>query len=184
MQCQSLKRWRLILNDWKGWGQSLICLLLLVLLGSLSGSLWLARVRCGCCSPRSPSPAVGPSRPSRPLLCKRIFRRNEEPPRAPMAAEARCWERAVSTAFPKLLTLGWGDGGRGGPAAGKTRRGIAAGGTRERQIRRGKRALSSPSCKQKDHAENAAVLMWLTAERAQCCCCLCLSKDGYRLALF
>lgn len=44
-----------------------------------------------------------------------------EPPTTPIASEAGGWERAVSTAFPKLLTLG-GGGGRA-PVAGKTRRG-------------------------------------------------------------
>lgn len=59
MKCQSLKGWALILNDWKGRGQSFICLWLLVLLGLFSGSLWLDRARCRACSDRSPCPAVG-----------------------------------------------------------------------------------------------------------------------------
>lgn len=34
-----------------------------------------------------------------------------EPPTAPAANQAPCWERAISTAFPKVLTLRGGGGG-------------------------------------------------------------------------
>lgn len=33
-----------------------------------------------------------------------------EPPTAPAANQAPCWERAISTAFPKVLTLRGGGG--------------------------------------------------------------------------
>lgn len=90
-----------------------------------------------------------------------------EPPTTPIASEAGGWERAVSTAFPKLLTLGGVGGGlrlpgKPGAERGRSRRhtGMGAAGG---QIRRGKRPLSFPSCKQRDNAENATVLMWYAA---------------------
>lgn len=67
----------------------------------------------------------GASRPSRPFALQTDFSQKRgaslEPPTAPIAKEARCWERAISTAFPKLLTLR--GGGRRAPVTGKTRLG-------------------------------------------------------------
>lgn len=103
----------------------------------------------------------GRPRPSHPFALQTDFSQKRgacvEAATAPIADEARCWERAVSTALPELLTPrgeGGGTGDRENPAR---ERGNGSGGG---QIRRGKRALSFPACKQKDNAENAAVLMW------------------------
>lgn len=46
-----------------------------------------------------------------------------EPPTAPAANQAPCWERAISTAFPKVLTLRGGWGASGKPGVGGSVRG-------------------------------------------------------------
>lgn len=78
----------------------------------------------------------GASRRSRPFALQTDFSQKRgaclEPPTAPIANEARCWERAISTAFPKLLTLmGGGRGAGTGYRENPARSAAAAGGPRE-----------------------------------------------------
>lgn len=94
-----------------------------------------------------------------PLLCKRIFRRNEELVLSHLQPRLQLKPGVGKELFPQHSPSdpkggGGGAGARENPAR---ERGNGSGGG---QIRRGKRALSFPACKQKDNAENAAVLMW------------------------